>query len=196
MKNLSLLSLLWMMMLVLAGCGVTETPSTPTDPHTGSQTAIDESTGDVEQDPDTVDTSSTGWSLTSSEYTIELLSGDDILDIYADAQKLYTITHNPTQRRTYLVVSDDPRDETITQRNSHIMDDMTPTTGNLSDTAFASYHIAWLDWYQIAVPVDRVLLVHEGSDNTFVLDFDDPSGLQHTMSLEDVETMLEYFVIE
>lgn len=125
------------------------------------------------------------------------MSGDDIQNIYEDVDAFYSITHLSTGKWTYLAVSSGSWTTTMNQRNFHItQDNTTSTTGSLEDEAYNHYNIANIDWYQVSAPIDRVLLLTETPDRTFVLDFDDPSGLQNKMSLDDVQAMLEYFVIE
>lgn len=70
---------------------------------------------------------------------------------------------------------------------------MSATGTMLSDISFATLTGADdIVWDHVQVPIDWTLLVHETNNKLYVLDFDDPSGLQNNMSYEDIQSLIQY----
>ena len=64
------------------------------------------------------------------------------------------------------------------------------TTLDLVASSFDTVSGATATRYMAQAPIDWVLLAHEANGMTYVLDFDDPSGLKNMMSSQDIDDLL------
>ena len=138
----------------------------------------------------------TGISLTSPAYSLDEVTGSNIPLTYSGNDfTLYKITNLSTNKWTYLVVYEWSRSEFSAVRESNMFSGevMSATGTTLSDISFATLTGADdIVWDHVQVPIDRTLLVHETDQRLYVLDFDDPSGLQNNMSYEDIQSLIQY----
>ena len=138
----------------------------------------------------------TGISLTSPTYSLNEITGSNIPLTYSGNDfTLYKIINLSTNKWTYFVIYNWSRSEFSAVRESNMFSGevMSATGTMLSDISFATLTGADdIVWDHVQVPIDWTLLVHETNNKLYVLDFDDPSGLQNNMSYEDIQSLIQY----
>ncbi|AKH32751.1 hypothetical protein XF24_00412 [candidate division SR1 bacterium Aalborg_AAW-1] len=174
-------------LVLLTGCtlGIQSTKPEPETPTTGIV---------VETTTPTLTT--TGISLTSPAYSLNEITGSNIPLTYSGNDfTLYKITNLSTNKWTYFVIYNGSRSEFSKVRESNMFSGevMSATGTTLSDISFATLTGADdIAWNHVQVPIDWTLLVHETNNKLYVLDFDDPSGLQNNMSYADIQSLIQY----
>ena len=132
----------------------------------------------------------------TGDYILEQLSGSSIPQTYSGETQVYKITYLPSGKWTHFIVFSGDRVSFINQRSYNMFQDHSADTSlGLAASSFDTVSGATATRYMVQVPIDWVLLTHEANNMTYVLDFDDPSGLKNMMSMQDIETLLTYLEI-
>lgn len=174
-------------LVLLTGCTLW-IQSTKPEPETPTTGIVVETT--------TPTLTTTGISLTSPAYSLNEITGSNIPLTYSGNDfTLYKITNLSTNKWTYFVIYNWSRSEFSKVRESNMFSGevMSATGTTLSDISFATLTGADdIAWNHVQVPIDWTLLVHETNNKLYVLDFDDPSGLQNNMSYADIQSLIQY----
>lgn len=178
------LILLALSSLLLTGCSLWTQPEQPIVPPT---------TGDiVDETPTTI---SSERDIISPAYSIDLLSGSDIPLTYSGDFIVYNIAHLSTNKWTHFIIYTGTWSDFSAARESNMFngETMSTTDASLSSVSFATLSLSNTTiWHHVQVPIDWTLLVHETNKKIYVLDFDDPSGMQNKMNFEDIQNLLPY----
>lgn len=65
-------------------------------------------------------------------------------------------------------------------------------TNTLKEQSFDTLTGNNMIWYNVQVPIDRTLLVHQDTNMVYILDFDDPSGTRNKMSYDDIKILIQH----
>ena len=129
-------------------------------------------------------------SLTSSGYSTTGASRSPYSGSQFDVMK---ITDNSTQKRTYLIDCRGSWSACLDRRYNNMIPNDTsyiPQTGLLSNFGFWTL-TGQAVRRQTQVPIDWVLLIHEYTGGTLILDYDDPSGERNMMDTQDIQQLIQ-----
>lgn len=129
-------------------------------------------------------------SFTASGYTTTGASRSPYSGSQFDVIK---ITDNSTQKRAYLIDCRGSWSECLDRRYDNMIPNDTsyiPQTGLLSNFGFWTL-TGQAVRRQTQVPIDWVLLMHEYTGGTLILDYDDPSGERNMMETQDIQILIQ-----
>ena len=135
------------------------------------------------------------WQISGTNYTITPVSGSNTATYSGELFTTVKITEIATQKRTYFTSYPGQWSDFEIAREANMFSWQTANTitNNLSNQAFGTLTgFNNTAWYHVQVPIDRTLVVYQGENMVYVLDYDDPSGIWNKMTYSDIQILLQY----